>query len=103
MSRFKSCSRLVTLFDRNFPSQSEALFTVAFLERLYLSGNAGPMHYKDTEALVSQVTCTRRFLLLTLDSSTNCVSKVLRLYMALDEITLTCGDHLILLSSNTPR
>ena len=27
-----------SLFDRNFPSQSEALFTVALLERLYLAG-----------------------------------------------------------------
>ena len=54
-----------------FPScllQSIIIFAVLFLERLYLSGGVGPMHYMHTGVLASQESCTR-FLSLSLDSS----------------------------------
>ena len=74
-----------------------------FLERICLSGNAGPMHHRHTGALVSQVSCTQ-FLSLTLDMQFHRLRYISpKTIFALDEITSMRGDNLILLSSPTPR
>ena len=62
--------RYIIIIIYEVPTQSGLLSAVPFLERRYLSGNVGPMRYRHTGVLASQVSYTR-FLSLTLDNSTD--------------------------------